>query len=311
MVLERWRAARARRLLVGLVGVWAASWPAIKIGVASVPPLWYASLRYATAAVCLFAFVGWQRLLACPPRRDWPLVAVSAILQMATYSALTAVALSRLPAGRASVLAFSTPLWVVPLAAWRLRERISRATLVGVCAGLAGVLVIAAPALPHEARQQLLSYGLLIAAAAAWAVSIVFVREHAFEASPIVLAPWQMLMATLLLFPFAFVIEGAPPALAARAIASLLYVGPVATAFAYWAIVEAGRYIAARTMSMTLLATPGLGIVISAVTLGEPIGASLLLGTVLIALGIVLATREAGVRPARGVPRGLRVPHCS
>jgi drug/metabolite transporter (DMT)-like permease len=41
---------------------------------------------------------------------------------------------------------------------------------------------------------------------------------------------------------------------------------------------------------MTLLATPSLGILISALTLGEPVGASLVAGVVLIGAGIRLAT---------------------
>src|ERR1044071_10024992 len=44
-------------LLIALVLTWAVSWPVIKVGVASVPPLWFAALRYAIAAPCLFAVV--------------------------------------------------------------------------------------------------------------------------------------------------------------------------------------------------------------------------------------------------------------
>ena len=66
----------------------------------------------------------------------------------------------------------------------------------------------------------------------------------------------------------------------------------IATAFAYWAVVEAGRHIRASTMSMALFATPSLGILISALTLGEAVGASLIAGAVLIGAGIRLATRE-------------------
>jgi O-acetylserine/cysteine efflux transporter len=110
-------------LLILLVLIWAISWPVIKIGVGQVPPLWYGCLRYAIGALSLFAFGGIRRSLPLPPRADWQLIAVSGVLQMAAYSALTGIALTTLPPGRASVLAFSTPIWVAPLAAWRLGER--------------------------------------------------------------------------------------------------------------------------------------------------------------------------------------------
>ena len=83
-----------RILLALLILSWAISWPVIKIGVATVPPIWYACFRYAIAASCLFAFIAVRREVAFPPRTDWPLVAVSGILQMAAYSALTALALT-------------------------------------------------------------------------------------------------------------------------------------------------------------------------------------------------------------------------
>jgi drug/metabolite transporter (DMT)-like permease len=89
----------------------------------------------------------------------------------------------------------------------------------------------------------------------------------------------------------ALAVEGAPPRLGPQGAASLLYVGPIATAFAYWAVVEAGRHFPAATLSMALLATPALGILVSALWLGEPVGLGLLAGAGLVASGIRLALR--------------------
>ncbi len=283
-------AARHRWLLVALVFIWAISWPVIKVGVAHVPPLWFATLRYAIAACCLFVFVGLRGELGAPPRGDWPLIVVSAVLQLGAYSALTGVALTVLPPGRASVLAFSTPIWVVPISAVWLRERLSRSGMLGVGLGLLGALAIAAPSLNRAGSGHGLAYALLMAAAAAWAVSIVYVRKHRFIASALALAPWQMLLAAGLLLPCAFALEGPLQEIGAEGAASLAYVGPVATAFAYWAVVEAGRRFRASTMSMALLATPSLGIAISAWAQHEPVGASLITGVIMIAAGIRLAT---------------------
>lgn len=287
---------RYRLLLALLVVIWAVSWPVIKIGVTTVSPIWYGCLRYVIATGCLFAFVALRGELVFPSRSDWRLVAVSGVLQMGAYSALTGLALTRLPPGRASVLAFSTPLWVVPLAAWRLHERITRRALFGVGVGLVGVLVIAAPAMQRVGSGQILPYAMLMGAAAAWAISIVFVRGHRFDATPLVLAPWQMLVAAVLLCPLAIAVEGGPPSIAARGMASLAYVGPIATAFAYWAVVEVGRHFRAGTISMALLATPSLGLSISALTLGETVSVSLVAGVILVGAGIRLATLGSATR---------------
>ena len=131
---------------------------------------------------------------------------------------------------------------------------------------------------------------MLLCAAAGWAVSIVFVRAHRFQASALSLAPWQTLTAALLLLPCAIGVEGARPSLSLRAVASLAYVGPVATAFAYWAVVEVGRYLRATTVAVTLLAVPSVGLIISALTFHETVSASLILGVAMVSAGVLLTT---------------------
>ena len=277
-------------LLTLLVVVWAASWPVMKIGVATVPPIWFACLRYAIATVILIAIVGLRGELRWPPRTDRRLVLVSGLLQMGAFAALTMLALTILPPGRASILAYSTPLWVHPLAVWRKQEQTSLRAALGVVMGLAGISVIASPALVHDGGGTLGAIVLLITAAGAWAVTIVFVRGHRFTANPLALAPWQTAVATLLLLAIAVVTETPPTSFTGAGLLALLYAGPIATAFAYWALVEVGRRLPATTLSVGLLATPTLGLAISAIVLNEPIGSALLFGLVLVAAGIMLTT---------------------
>lgn len=77
------------------------------------------------------------------------------------------------------------------------------------------------------------------------------------------------------------------------ALMALAFIGPVSTAFAYWAAVEAGRRFRAGTVAMSLLATPCLGILISSLTLGERIDAMLLAGLLLVVLGILATLSES------------------
>ncbi len=283
------RPNRAVPLLLVLVLVWAVSWPIVKIGVSSTPPLWYAAYRYLLAVPLMFLYVFLRGQLRFPPTADWPIVLASGGLQMAAYSALTSVALTMLPPGRASVLAFSTPLWVVPLTAWRLRELPTRRESLGVALGLAGAYAIAMHSLETGRSDQLLAYGMLIAAAGMWAVAIVCARSHRFAATTLELSPWQTLLAAALLLPAAALVEGRPRPILPQAIGSLLYVGPIATAFAYWAVLEVSRHIPPGTVSMSLLAVPPLGTLISIPVFHEAAGPALVCGILLIGAGMLFA----------------------
>ena len=285
-------------MLLGLlVVVWAASWPIMKIGLAAVPPLWFACLRYVIATVVLAAMVGSRGELRWPSRTDRRLVLVSGLLQMGAFAALTMLALASLPPGRASILAYSTPLWAHPLAVWRKQERGSWRAALGVVMGLVGIVVIAAPTLARGGAGAPSAIAMLIAAAGAWAVTIVYVREHRFSASPFALAPWQTAVATLLLLAIATATEAFPHSIGRVGVLALLYAGLIATAFAYWAVVVVGRRLPATTLSVALLATPSLGLTMSAVALKEPIGAALLAGMALVGGGILLTTLKRDRRP--------------
>jgi len=295
--------AGALFLLAALVCTWSLSWPVMKAGIAAVPPLSFAFLRYLIAAIVLASVAGLTGRLRVPPRGDWPLVIISGTLQMAGFSALATVALTIVPAGRASVLAYSTPLWVVPLARFRLKERISLASGVGVAIGLAGIFVIAEPSIGRRSPGEAVGNALLLAAAAMWAVSIVCVRAHRFTATPFELAPWQMIIAALLLLPAATFLDPPIGAIDARGAAALAYVSLAATAFAYWAMVWVGQRLAASIVSMALLAVPCLGPLLSASILGETIGWPLIIGVLLILSGIALSTIRnlRIIRPQRPV----------
>lgn len=275
-------------LLVALVIIWAASWPIIRIAMGHVPPVWFGVMRYGIACALVFPAVWMSGGRRLPPTQDWTLILVSGVLQMGAYAALMAFALVTLPPGRASVIAYSTPLWVVPLAALWLGERMTLRNTGGVILGMAGLAVIAAPSVALRDVSAQGAYLALVGASLSWALTIVFVRSHTFRASAFELAPWQMLIAAVVLVPIALVLEGPPPSLSRTALVTLAFVGPISTAFAYWAAVEVGRHVRAGTMSMSLLATPCLGIVISAITLGESVDGWLLIGLVLVALGIIV-----------------------
>jgi drug/metabolite transporter (DMT)-like permease len=286
----------AAALLAGVVLAWGTNWPVTKIIVQDVSPLWATALRCMIAAAALAPLLWAQGDFIIPRRGDLPVVFCTSILHLTAFSALVAAGLQFVPAGRAIVLGYTTPLWVAIGAAMFLSEEITRRRAIGIGFGLAGLAVIFNPqTMNWSDRQALFGSGLILLAAFCWAANIVYVRAHKWISTPFQLVFWQVLLAAGLLSIIAWRVDG-PLHITwtGRLSALLLYSAIVCTAFANWAMTMVNRSLPAVTTSLCLLATPLLGIVSATVMLNEPLEPSLFLAMTLIVGGIALGTVAVG-----------------
>ena len=260
--------------------------------VATVPPVWAVAIRTAIGAAALVILSLVTGRLTRPPRADWPVLVSITLLHMVGFTALSSVGLGLVPAGRSAVLAYTTPLWVVPGASLFLGERLTPRRLLGVVIGLVGLVVLFNPAaLDWTQPAIVLGNVAILVAALLWAGAILHIRGHRWQSTPFDLLPWEMLLATLVLIPLAWVVAGPPafewtPPLAAL----FVYAGLPGSALAYWASAMAGRRLPAVTTSLGLLATPVISVVLATLWLGERPGASLLIAVLLILGGVALGT---------------------
>jgi drug/metabolite transporter (DMT)-like permease len=293
--------------LIMVVLAWGLVWPVNKVLLESLSPLWVMAIRSAIATVALFAIVLARGRLALPPRADLPVLLSIALLHMVGFGVLGAWGLRLVPTGRSVVLAYTTPLWVMPGASLFLNEPLTRRRLAGVAVGLVGLLVLFNPlAFDWTRRDALLGNGAILLAAFLWAASILHIRGHAWRSTPFDLVPWAMLLATAVITPLALVADG-PPAVAwdGRLVALMLYAAIPGTALAYWAAAMASRALPAVTTSLGLLATPVVSTIVATLWLGEPLTLSLVAAIVLIFCGIAIGGPRNGppTPPTLGAPR--------
>jgi drug/metabolite transporter (DMT)-like permease len=288
------RAGRAAGLFTIVVLGWGTTWPVTKLIVQSVPPLWAVACRSWIALAAVFAIQLATGSFIVPKREDAPAVLSAALLHMTAFSTLVAFGLKFVPASQAIVLGYTTPLWVAAMAPAFLGERLTRARLAGIAAGLAGLTIILAPqSLNWSDGQTVLGSGLVILGAALWAVTIICLRRHRWIATPFQLLFWQILVAGVVLTAAATAIEGRPSfGWTNRLMALLAYNSVIGTALAYWAMSVINKSLPALTTSLGILATPVAGLASAAIVLGEEIEPPLVLAAGLILSGIAIGTIE-------------------
>jgi len=281
--------------LIIVVLAWGFTWPVNKVVLQTLSPLWAVTLRSAIATVGLFALAAARGPISLPPRGDVPVLLGITLLHMLGFNLLASWGLGLVPTGRSVVLAYTTPLWVAPGSALLLGEPLTGRRVVGVLVGLTGLLTLFNPlAFDWSERSVVMGNLAILLGALLWATSIVQIRGHRWVSTPFALIPWETLLATILLMPFALA-SGPPPELDSSPtfIALLLYLGLGGTAVAYWAAATASRLLPAVTTSLGLLATPVVAVVTATLWLGEPLSLSLVIAVILVLGGVALGATES------------------
>ncbi|MFY2840941.1 DMT family transporter [Achromobacter ruhlandii] len=287
---------QALSLLIVVVLAWGFTWIVSKLLLQYMTPIWAVAARSVVGAAALLALGLVLRRVAWPVKADIPVILSVGLLHMGAFAALVSLGLQYVPAGRSVVLAYTTPLWVIPAARVFLGEPIGRGRQLGLALGVLGLAVIFNPlAFDWGNHEAVFGNGLVLLAALCWAANIVYVRAHRWVTPPFELAFWQALLASGVLAAVAWAAEGAPRVLWHADLAWLLgYGGVFGIAVAYWAAVNVNRSLPAGVTAIGLLGVPVVGLLCSAAMLHEPLTLPLSLGMAFIVGGIAAGVLDKG-----------------
>jgi len=296
-------------LLATVVLVLGLNWPVMATGVKSISPIWMGVFRVSGAAAVVMTMGLASRNLAVPPRRDLPIIASMAVFRLTTVFILVFTGLQLVPAGRSSVVVWTTSLWTVPIAAVFLGERMTGRRWAGLALGITGVVVLFEPwSFDWGQSEVTLGHALLIVAAIVNAATAVHIRGHRWTMTPLEAAPWQLVGAAIIMVTLGMAVDG-PPVIdwTPQLVWVVLYQGVLATGVAFLAQIVILRNLAAVSTNLTLMAVPVVGVASSAILLGEDVTTTLALGLMLVILGValnLLSDREAPgelLQPSEGV----------
>ncbi|WP_430231334.1 DMT family transporter [Paraburkholderia tropica] len=261
----------------------------MKIGTRYLPPLWFASMRFASAASLSWVVAMVLKRQRIPARHEWPIVLGVGILQMGLFTALVTMALHFVMPGRASLIAYATSIWVVPGAAIVLKQRLAPEQKLATASGYVGIAMVVLPSLRHADTHAFIGFALLGIASLSWAANIIQIKSAKRVELDIGLLPWQTLVAAVPLSIAAFAFEGSPRFLSnVHSWYVIAYTGPLATALTFLIVLRMTQKLSPVTVSVCMLGVPMVGILLSAAAFHERLSADLVAGLSLVALGLVI-----------------------
>ncbi|MCM0018861.1 MAG: DMT family transporter [Tagaea sp.] len=286
-------------LLLSLALLWGVNWPAMKLAVLEMGPWTFRVICLYVGALGLFA-IAWKLGLSMRvPRGRGRELIVASLLNVTIWHVCSAYGLMLVEAGRASLIAFTMPIWVGVFGAVFLGEILDARKTAALALGALGLALLAMPAFAGLAASPL-GFFLMLACAVGWATGTLYLKRRGFGMNAVSLTAWQLaiggvpvLLGMLAIDVPAGIWRVETPSLAGWV--GIVYAATVPMIYCHWAWFRALEILPAQAASLGVLAVPVVGVASSAWLTGERFAALDYAGmaAILAALFMAMAVRPA------------------
>jgi drug/metabolite transporter (DMT)-like permease len=267
-------------------------WTAAKISIDHIPPLWFTAGRFAIGAMFIAAVLGIQGRMRLPERADIPIILSVGGIMLGLYSSIFQNALEFVHAGRATILGYTTIIFVTPVAILFLGEKLSGQKFAGLLAALAGFAILFSPTeMDWTDKNVLIGNALLVLCVMLWSCVILHLRVHRQVSDTLSLVPWYLVVSCTVATVSALIFEGMPDFhVSGTGWVLFLYTGIVCSGIGNWGVTTAIMNLPPTTSTVGLLGVPVFAMVLSVMFLGEALTLPLAAGLCLIVGGIAAVT---------------------
>lgn len=269
-------------------------------------PYMVAFLRFFGASILLYPYMKWKEPNhPAITAKDWGLFALLGLSGCALYNIFFFIATQKAPIIKSALVIAWNPILICILAAWLLKERITRPHIMGSILATLGVLNIIA----KGSIEALLSLrlepidGILFGAIICWAVYSVAGKIVLRKFSSVVSTTYACLFGTLFLFPTAIMTFRWSDFQHANWISwfSILDTAVLVSVISFIMYYHGIRQIGAAKASIFINFMPLSAAILSIWIFKEPMESYLLLGGLLIVVGVYIST---GIFARRSPPVG-------
>ena len=274
--------------LLGMAVLWGASWPAGRILALNMPPLAASGLRFALAVMLLLPwlyFSGGLGALKNWSLKTWLGMIAAGATGVFGYSSFFLTGLQYLPAGKAALLITLNPVVTLLLAVWLFKERINKVIALGMLLAALGAVVVISHGAPLQLLSGTVGVGelLILGCVACWVCYTLIGRAMLAGVDALAATTVTAIVGGIMLLTASLVVEGPNGIVSAfhasrEAWFAMFFIAFGSTSIAYAWYFAGVKALGAGAASGYITLVPVVGVILSALLLGESIDSSMWVG---------------------------------
>ena len=259
-------------LLILLALDWGLLWPVMKFAVGEMPYMTFRMVSAMGSSIVIFMVLAAFGRPLRPSRAEILPLIVASLFNVTGWLGFSGWGLTLLSAGRATVVAYTMPVWAFLAAMVILNERGSLRHALGVICGLGAVAILVSADLENMSDAPLGVLAML-GAAITWGIGAVLQRRMSWTSPMTTITAWQLFIGGIPLTILSLVFEPNGVALASThgwiATAFVILIGTALGLNIWFKILQ---LVPTNVASLGVLPVPLIGVFAAAIALGEPTG---------------------------------------
>ncbi len=270
--------------------LWGTSYMAIVVALRGIPPALMSGSRFILSGIILLAVSRLTGAMVRPsPRAATALCGIGVLLLVGNWGVVWSE--QYIPSGVAALVWATSPLCIAGLtAAISGGERLSARGRAGLMLGLAGVGILVWPKVSRGVFGDLRGEAVLVGAMIVWSIASVWTQHAKLDLPPFAAAGWQLLSGGIFFFLLALLL-GEPERFRweGQSILAFGYLTVAGSCLGYGSYIWLLHHVSAARAATFAYVNPVVAVFLGWLVLGEPIGPSVLLGTLVIVPAVILA----------------------
>ena len=257
-------------LLIGIL--WGLNWPAVKFLLTEIKPLSIRAISFTAAALVLAIATILLKQPLRLKKNEAAATAIVGVFLIGGFNVLTAFGQLFIEASKAAIIAYTMPPLTAILATVYLRERLEKTVILALLIAMFGLVTLALEDLDLLIKNPIGPI-IMLCAALCWAIGNVGMKSRTWSLKPLPLTAWFFAFSSLVTWPLALIWEPLwkqnwP---SSQVLATLVYhvLGPMVICYILWSVLVSR--LPATVAAVSALTAPVIGVLSSALFLGEAI----------------------------------------